>query len=322
MRFFLLATFLLGKAYAQELPSEFITAHSYTDLFRAALVTKLAQMDQNFIRSVVGDELYYQSTKEVLCPGGKSARPGQKLLRLQYHAEVNDKLVSERRSYYGCDGNVAFTETYQITGTGIKPHAKADVFSGKMDFRNIDQADSLNYELRDGEGRAVFGVNYRKDQKMASTVFSVATSRFLRSQITQVDGKRIVRYFSYPLEFFFSQNDYTLEAKGSAMFKNYVGAVLTSDNTWYHGPSKERVSMAQFQGLFHFHWSAPMMEALLAYFPETKFVTSGMRNSKMLEELRNAQTFLISGTQLNLVRNLVEEYIKAVQEGAIVDNRK
>ncbi len=81
--------------------------------------------------------------------------------------------------------------------------------------------------------------------------------------------------------------------------------------------------MAKFQKAFHMEGLTYPVMSVLVELPTTDFVSSGSKSARMLEELRNAQTWLITGgaAQINLVKILIDDYIKAVDKGMISDNR-
>lgn len=311
-----------GNCLSQELPSQFTTAKSFADLVRAGLVNKIAQMDQNFIRTAGGNEVGYHHTEEVSCLNGVKASPRQKLLKISYASSFLDGHYQETRFYYGCSNTLGFRESYSINGVKGPVHDRSEILAGKMDFESVSKSDDFSYELADGNGSPLVEIIHRKHTDRSAMVFKIGGAKVLRRQVKLLDPKKIVRYFAYPYEFSVSRNGSHFNAKSDGAFENYVTAIIDADNISYYGPSKERLSMAAFQALLQPPPMNLIMDMLLAELPETKFISSNAQSSKMLEELRNAQTFLISGVQLKLVRNLIEEYIKAVQEGSIVDNRK
>ena len=63
------------------------------------------------------------------------------------------------------------------------------------------------------------------------------------------------------------------------------------------------------------------MQVWLRRFPTTEVTSSSGSNQRLLNELRIANSRLLNGTELNLVRILIQQYIQAVEKGEFVDNR-
>lgn len=311
--------FSAQSAYAGELPSEFFSISMYSDYFRPNIENKVTQMGQNFVRVVTDSEVYFTSNSETRCQNGKKVPARQKIMSLSFKKSLVGDEYSESRIYRGCGGSIAFQESVQASGANKELHTKKEIFEGKMDLDSPEALEALTYELQDGEGNLVFAGYFKRIGQGTSTVFKLGNSKFASRTTNKTSAGKKVVLRAYPFSFHQHRNGSEIEFNSNG--DGILMALVTDLNTIYYGDDRQRISMAEFQGNFNMGGLDVIMDSMLAELPETKFVTTGTQDAKMLEELRTAQTFLISGTQLNLVRELIEKYIKAVEEGSIVDNR-
>lgn len=322
MKRLLLGALLCGQAAGAGLAPELFGAESFSQQFRSFLINKITQMDQNFIREVQGREVYYYSNKWVRCQDSTKAAPRQKLFRINYAQSLEEDKYAEHRFYYGCDGGLAWRETIRAEGVEQNLHTAAEILTGEMNLKAAGEYERFSYELADSESNPVFSIHGHLLEGGGSMSFSLSGDLFMRRTISESETGKVVRYYSSPFQFNLDRNGYRFNMSSSGAFEGFLEARLGEANTQYFNNKRERISLAEFQQKFIFHGGKFIMDSLLAALPKTEFVATNMAGGKMLDELRNAQTFLISGTQLNLVRNLIEEYIKAVQKGAIVDRRQ
>lgn len=311
---------ILFQLHAQELGAEFLTAKSYTDQFRSFLLNKLKQMDQNFIRDINQGEISYISNENVTCLDGTDVEKNQPLMRIIFSPKLDGENYHEVRDYMGCNGKIAFQESIEVKGIDKPLHSIKDFYQNKLIISKIREYKEFTYSLIDNHGERVF--SYHSSQispNHEEMDFYLNNQIFFKRQIL---NKENVTYNSYGINFKMDRNGYTFSANSNARFSRPISARITPTNIEYYNPMQRRVSLAEFQKFFVLEGFNFIMDSLLAYYPKTTFVTSNLQSSKLLQELRDAQTFLINGVQLNLVRNLIEEYIEAVQKGEIVDNRK
>lgn len=314
--FFVILSFGLR---AGELPGEFFSISMYSEYFRQNIENKITQMSQNFVKVVSPGEVYFFSNSETSCQNGEKVPARQKIMSISFSKELKGQEYTESRIYKGCGGHVSFKEILRVSGASSELHTDKEIFEGKMDLDSPESQRAMSYELKDGEGKLVFSGYFKRFGKSTSTVFKLGDSKFsTRTTDVTAQGKKVI-FKAYPFEFNQSRNGYRINFDSNG--NGTLMALITDMNTIYYNNNRERTSMANFQGSFNLGGLDIIMDSMLAELPETKFVTTGTQDAKMLEELRTAQTFLISGTQLNLVRELVEKYIKAVEEGSIVDNR-
>ncbi len=308
---------------ALELGPEFLTAKSYSDQYRSILVNKLKQMDQNFIRDINGPEIRYISKEDTTCLDGTKVEKNQALMRVIFDNKLKEDKYTEVRDYMGCNGKVAFQEYIEIKGINQALHNLSDFYASRLKLGAVKNYKNFEYTLFDNQGERVFSITNEvlsKENKNNSEMNFFLNNQLFFKRI--INNEKWITYHSYPLSFSMNRNGYSINIKSAGRFQRPIMAHITPYNIEYYNEDQERVALAKFQENFTVNGFNFIMDSLLAYYPQTSFVTSNLQSSKLLTELRDAQTFLINGVQLNLVRNLIEEYIEAVQKGEIVDNRK
>lgn len=308
------------QVQAQSLGPEFLTAKSYTDQFRSFLINKLKQMDQNFIRDINQGEIRYISNDTTFCLDGTKVEKNQPLMRIIFAPKLEKENYNEVRDYMGCNGRIAFQELIEVQGIKKALHSTEDFYQNKLNLNKLTSFKAFKYSLIDNQGEIVFSFHHQTLDATTKELDFYINNQLLFKR-TIINAQDVI-YNSYAIEFSMNRNGYNFRANSPAKFSRPISAKVTKNNVEYYNQMQRRISLADFQKNFILEGFNFIMESLLAYYPKTSFVTSNLQSSKLLSELRDAQTFLINGVQLNLVRNLIEEYIEAVQKGEIVDNRK
>lgn len=279
-------------------------------------------MNQNYVRTATSGQVFYTSPESnVNCLNGVSVSASQKLFDFTYQKELKDKKYSERRVYKGCDRQVGFTEIYRVEGVESEVHTDQDIVDGKMDFEVTDKVNSLIYQLTDQEGSAVFEMFFKRVGNKTTLILKITGNTIITRVVSRVGDKTFIAYSPTAFSIKFEANGYSVNASQRTV-SPAVRAYIDKLNTFYYDPLQNKISMADFQKMFDFgNLPSMMIAGLLAEFPPTEFVRTGNFNVQLLQELREIQTFLISGTNSNLIRARIEEYIKAAEEGSLVDNR-
>jgi hypothetical protein len=102
----------------------------------------------------------------------------------------------------------------------------------------------------------------------------------------------------------------------------------SSDSVRFYDPTGNRMSLTNFLSLFDeviLTGTIARLQSILNYhtyyFPTTEVLKSGAQSQKLLEDLRIAQSRLLTNTEINLVKNLIQDLIIATESGLITDNR-
>jgi hypothetical protein len=306
-------------SFALELGNEFLTAKSYTDQFRQLLLNKIKQMDQNFIRNIEDGSITYISRSDELCLDNTLVTKNIPLMRIILTQSLEDGVYQETRSYTGCNGKVVFQENIVAKGLSAPMHTMDDFHKNNMDFSKVREYSAFEYSFLDEDGGRTYAVVSRTDNDIQEMNFILNNQVFMQRVIQDTNW---ISYTSFPLDFEMSRNGYRFRTSSTKRFDNQLRAKINKNNVEYYNSKGERIALATFQKNFTVNGADLIMDSFFAYYPKTSFVTSNLQSSKMLTELRDAETFLINGVNLELVRILVRDYIEAIERGEIVDNRK
>jgi len=324
------STWSLQVLATKQLPPSLKSATSIANEFRLGITNKLIQMRQNFIEKRINNGAVFYSNKNVVCPLGVKVQKQENLVKYTFSNKVSGagpkKRNSEVRRFFGCADTVSFVETIVSTGERPEVHSRSEILTGKINFQMGELEQSKDYKIKDGKGVQIFRIHQEKSRNgnRSTTWFYIGLECILK--IVQDDKSlfSILKYhfFSILLE---------LDRNGFAFSMNipsrHDGAytVKVNENSFieYFNDKSQRIPMAKFQEAFFMESLDFPVVSVLVELPKTGFISTGSESARMLEELRNAQAWLLIGgeTQINLVKLLVDEYIKAVDKGSISDNR-
>jgi hypothetical protein len=316
-----LAMFSLAHAGEYDLPKGFLSEVTLAEQFRLSIQNKLTQMRQNFVERSFSNGTRFYATNDITCPQGTKVQSRNDLLRMRVTQDVDEQLT-ENIFYYGCRGSLTMREQVVTSGKKLTPASVPQLLMGQLNTSLTADETSKDYRLLDGQGDQVFRILTRLVQGRLINHFYLNDQQYLRITRFKRSQYLEVRYEFFPIHFSMNRNGFEFSMSLPARFEGYYSARIYNNGVvHYYNEKRDPVSLATFQNSFKLEGFSFILDSMLIELPQTKFVTSGLRSGRMLEELRNAQTWLINGIQLNLVRNMVEEYIKAVQQGLIIDNR-
>jgi hypothetical protein len=308
-------------------PKQFLSPTSITKELRLGLINKLVQLRQNFIERKTPTGAKFISDKDVVCPLGTKVLKNESLVSLSFSnhyqkIEGSSKIQSyEYRNYYGCTGNISLKESIIVISDEKKGHKLQDQLAGELDLRFGNKYDSYDYKMVDGRGDQVLRIVTNKSQDVLNTTISIGNEKYISITINKLKNKSVFRYKFNAIPFVINRNGFSFEMNIPQRFEGFMKAeVFDNGRINYFNPKGIQVSLSSFLQEFQLDGFDFIMDSLLATVPKTKFFTSGNENARILEELRNAQAWIISG-QDNLVRNLIESYIKDIKEGLILDKR-
>jgi hypothetical protein len=308
-------------------PKQFLSPNSITKELRLGLINKLVQMRQNFIERKTTSGSKFISDKNVSCPLGTKVFKNENLMSLSFSNQYqkNQKTSKfhsyEYRNYYGCNGTIALKESIIVIADVKHSNSKQDQLAIELDLRYKDNYDSVDYKMIDGNGDQVLRIVTTKTKTVLNSTISIGNEKYIVISINKLKDRSIFRYRFNPILFKINRNGFNFEMKIPMRFDGYIRAeVFKNGRIHYFNPKGIQISLASFLQEFQLDGFNYIMDSLLATVPKTKFFTSGNENARILEELRNAQAWIISG-QDNLVRNLIEGYIKDIKDGLILDKR-
>lgn len=287
---------VINGALAQ-VPQGLLSVERLLEEIQLPINNKIIQMQQNFVETQNNTVRTFTSQETVSCQSGISVQPGGPILRIVTESQFLP-FKREIKTYFGCNQSQSFREVlvdapneyrYQLLGPDNLPiFTLIKVFSGnevRSELQLTDQRIYLIQQRNSGDLKEFFYFRYpfQINYNRAGFQINVNDNR-------EISGHYLVRQFANgPLEIF--------------------------------SPQGARVSKAEFIRNNGFRGVSFFVDSILTDLPETKFISSGNQNQRLINELRNAQTFLLSNTNINFVRNLINEYIKLAEEGELQDNR-
>jgi len=282
-----------------EIPRNLLSAELFKRDIRLPIENKILQMDQNFIKEDFGRTIKYFSNKEVRCQNDKVIRAGQEIFKIIKQTFITMDRTKEVINYYGCSKTLFFREISTTSKNGS------------------------SYELIGANNLKVYRSLKKKTGNVTVTSLYIDNQDFIKITEKSHKNYKEVFYKRFPFFLYMKINGkpfiYNHEFENAG---DYRLRIYPKNRIEYYDYSAKPISLGKFQETVQFRGAASFIGAIFLDLPETKYVNSGTNNAKLLGELRNAQTFLISNTNINFVKNLINEYIKEVEDGNIVDNRR
>lgn len=300
---------LAANSLAAERPSFLIDERAILDEFRGQLRSKLDDLSRNYIIQRSSESIYWTSTSVVDCAGvNRSPRAPLTSLRV---LRADNIISFELR---GCSGQMVLRETFESSGAQL--FSLSEYLSGK-----IPSGDLTRYVLQDSLGANI--LEWRV--KEGISVFTFLNARFL--DIYKIDTRWQYKAFGYSVR-------YKNEGHSFDVDMHFDPQQLTVDwakaEVRIYDTEFRRISVNTFLvGYAHTVQNVTLsiisgvVKSALTQLPSTEFVASGGQNSRLLDEMRLTYTRLLNNLELNLVRQFIQDIIKAIESGLlkITDNR-
>lgn len=300
--------------------------------FRGPLQIKIDELGKNYIVHKKGYFASYKSHEDINCLW-QNAPGGEILAKLQMTVRESEGQLFESAYYEGCKGQGNLKEVVITRGKDLKPISEKEFFKGERNFDLKDNEDSRLYKLLAWDDVELFRLNIRRTPHGGKVAeFFIREQRFMNMTYTfsEEQSRVIYTFYGYNIKYERRWSTWTMN-RGRDTYalkvvanKNHVSPVT------YLNSTNNLISAATFSRFFNFSVLQGTVARLADWikwhnwiFPTTEFSSSGVQNSRFLDELRLTFTRLLSNTDLNLVRNLIQEYIKAIEDGIIriIDNR-
>ncbi len=325
---------LLGSLNATAAPKLPRVAFGVDDLikeFRAPLQLKISELSKNYIVQKEGYNASYKSHTNVNClwtniPGGEV------LAKVQLNIKKGEDTLSESAYYTGCKDQLNLKELIVTKGSDLKPISKKQFFNGERSFALKKNETSKLYRLMSWDDVELFRLTIRRTVNGKIAEFFIREQRFMNATYNFNDDQSRVIYtfYGYNVSYSRKHSQWSMNRGRSA----YALKVIAKDSgispVTYLNSDNTPIAAATFQRFFSYSVLQGTIARLADFikwhnwiFPTTEFQATGVQNSRFLDELRLTFTRLLSNTDLNLVRNLVQEYIKSIEEGLlkVIDNR-
>jgi len=305
----LLVLFMSTLRSEESRPNFLIDERAILDEFRGQLRSKLEELSQNYIAYRSSDSIVWSSTEQVNCAGfTRQAREPLSAVVLNRGDKI---LVAEWR---GCSGKTILRETF-IANQEIKLSLK-DYLLGQ-----IPSGELKRYQLQDGQGQNVF--DWRGVEGVAT--FTFVTAKFL--EIYKEEHRWQYRAQGYSVDYRNGDNSFST---GINFPPTHYTVEWESGDVRILNSSYRRVSVNSFLTAYThmvqnltLNMVSGIVKTILTGLPITEFVASGGQNSRLLDEMRLTYTRLLNNLELNLVRQYIQDLIKAIESGLlkITDNR-
>ena len=296
-KFVFLLSLLVVTNLKAEIPQGLLSIERVLEEIKLPINNKILQMQQNFVETQNSSVQTFTSQEVVACQSGLTVQPGSPILRVVTESQVIP-LNRVVKTYYGCNQSQSFREV------------------------QIDTPEEFRYQLLGPDNLAIFTLLKLRSSTETRSEINLTNQRVYLIQERNLGGIEEYFYFRFPFQINYNQagfriniND-TNEVSGHYLVRRYTQGLLE-----IFSPQGERISKAEFIKNNGFRGVNFFVDSVLQDLPETKFISSGNQNQNLINELRNAQTFLLSNTNITYGRNLIYEYIKLAEDGELQDNR-
>jgi hypothetical protein len=310
------------------LPNHMIGLRRLAEDYRQPIKTKLLQLRQNFIERQFESGTRFFSDTLITCPLGVQVFEKQPLVRYEFQKKAfqeNGKIISQEfRNLKGCSGEDSLVERFKTIAKKEYLSSDQTIMKGEFDFTLSSDKESIDYTLFDSKGEAVVRLYTRQEGSERFTHYYLGGQELMRISYKKMASRLEVAYRFFSINFTMNRNGYRFTSAIPARFIGAYRALISNDGAIeYFDDLYNPISLATFQKKFSLNGVNFILDSLLIELPKTDFVNSGNQSTRLIEELRNAQIWLINGNpaQLNLVRNLVEEYLQAAEKGLLIDQR-
>jgi hypothetical protein len=326
-----LLLFSLGFAgEAPTLPRAIPGVNEIIQELRAPLKTKLGDLGKNYIATRGENSLGLKSHMPVVC-NGKVVAAGLELARLSYRSKRNGDELFERGGYVGCNESESFIEEVISIGAGAKP-MEFDLFlKGEREADLTPGVSSRLYRLKNGEGEEIFRslVQKKGDEILSQFYFREQLFLAMNKKLSPNEARVTITYHGFNARYSRGNSNWSMNR---GMFPTPNVAIVKGAPHFeevYLNSSGERISLTSFLESFNglamesvLLTTGKIVSAHLTELPPTEAVSSGTRSQRILNEMRLILVKLISNTEINFVRLYIQEFIAAIEQGKIIDNRE
>lgn len=261
---------------------------------------------------------------------GESISPNGIISAQEYQTKFSDGQILQQASYHGCKGSLSLKETIITKGTDLKPIPWADISGNRSFFKLKENETQRVYLVQDGQQKELFKAVINKSPTGEQTDAFVLNNKILTMNLIEAEDKSEIQYVIHPYNISFSQNGYNINGKTSQTLSYRVVAYRLNNQVYYFNSSNQLISLSEFQTALNkdliensigdMGW---VIKAYIQEFPKTDFVATGVKNSVVLDELRLSFTRLTENIEIIQVKNLIQQYIEAIEKGTMViqDNR-
>ncbi len=318
----------LLPAYGKGLPSKAFKIDDIIKEFRGQLELKVSELQKNYITHKKGRFASFKSHEDSTCSWVKAAA-GETLSKIQMSIDSEENRLTESVFYTGCHNQLNLKELVVTTGTDLKPISERELFEGQRSFDLKKNEESRYYSLRAWDDQELFRLTLRRVGTGKVAEFFIREQRFMNMSLSVEEKTTKVTYTFYPYSIKYERKHSSWNInRGRSTYS--LSAVKSPTREYYLDSIFQEISGSTFQTYFSFSVLQNSIARVSSFikwhlfiFPSTEFASGGVQSPRFLDELRLTFNRLLSNTDLNLVRNLIQSYIRLIEEGVIkiIDNR-
>jgi len=334
----LLIFFLTPAIVLAEIPDEVFTINTILSVIRNDLQQKILQLGKSYNAILQTDRVVYTSENDETCPNNIKVKAKQQLAALtrkvtkDYNKEKGYYTLSDSLNIIGCTQEAVFQENLLIQSTVPKDEQDfTEIREGLRELHFDPDTLFLSYNLADGRGNSLFRIIQKRstDRNTSFVTVRVADSDVFNFKYLYKPNTTtlIFQTMSYNIQGYFfgngighSRTQDLLQVK-ARFHKSGGQEYLDNDNNW--------ISLNDFQRKFNNRFikrsadiAARIVSFGIEFLPNTKVFSAGLKNSRFLDELRDAQAQITNNP--TRVQKQITDYIRLIEQNVIqiIDNRK
>jgi hypothetical protein len=324
---FITFLFFSSIGYSQ-IPNDVFGVNNIIKIMNQPFINKMVQLKQNLVEEVDQNVIRFFDTKGIVCPLGSKVLPRQSSVEIKYNKiEAEDSLIEEIQ-FFGCNQNANFSIELSREGKNLSPIGSTALrsFDFSLEILNAETVREYNVKINSGSVFKVYQEN-RNNIKLSEFYFS--NNKILGIEQRTKNNLTEIQYVIYPFIIEINHNQYRYRQKSGEVIKSMIVNFNSNLRSLeFLDYNRQPISLAQYQKVFNddvlfnlIDLNTNLFNAIDKDMPTTQFVNSGLANATLIEELRIIQGLLLSNTQLNVVQNYIQEYLKAAQNGQLEDRR-
>jgi hypothetical protein len=325
-----------------EPPPGILDLHETSDIFRTQFRRKLQEMSESFIVRASPQAIVYQASKETIC-AQSAFSAGQSLVRINLQRKSTPTTWTDLISYEDCSQKRLLVEEMTVTNQDPAPELDVrEILRGERDFSLPANASGYFYRMSNLEGTTILSITVNRTQNGWRASYAIMSQPVVNYTFQEKKtGTNLERtwMWHFPEVFLTTSNfRYRFPISPIAQVKNIydtngemlqqtqyiVDAAITSQQA-LQTYLQEKLSFADDKKFDYGRLS--LARTFVGYhlqaFPSTSFVGSVGQNQRLLNELRLANIRLLGNSEINLVQQLMQSLILAIEKGLLnVDDRR
>lgn len=316
---------------APKLPRGIFGVDDLIKEFRGPLQIKISELSKNYIVHKDGTRASFKSHEAINCLW-QNAPAGEVLAKAELSVKRSEGKLNEAAYYTGCKGQLNLKEQIVTTGKDLVPLNAKDFFRGERSFDLKDNEDSRLYRILAWDDTEIFKMTLRRTTYGKVAEFFIREQRFMNATFTftEAESRVIYTFYGYNIEYLRKHSKWRMNRNRSSYALKAIAYNREVSPVIFLSSTNELLSSATFQRYFSYsvlQGTVSTLSDIIKWhnfiFPTTEFKATGLQNSRFLDELRLTYTRLLNNIEINLIRNLIQEYIQAMENGLlkVIDNR-